>query len=603
MSEDDTLAVHTAEPAGPALSEDGHSTRRLTVVFWIVGIALAALHNCAARHMMNPDGINYIDMGEAYLRGDWDMAINSYWSPFYSWLVATGLRIMQPSPYWEFAAVHLVNFLIYIAAMCCFHFFLAQVIHYNQFRKLADGEYTVLPDWAWIMLGYPLFMWTSLRLMVSPSQDVVPVTPDMCVAAFVYLAAGLVLKVRMDGKRWAPFVWLGIVLGFGYLAKAPMLPLGIVFLGVAFLAVHNIKRAIPRALVAFALLLLIAGPHITLISRQKGKFTFGESKTLTYAWFVNGVRRPVHWQGGPPGSGTPVHPTRQIFDSPEVFGFGTPIGGTYPAWYDPTYWYEGLKPHFSLRGHLSCLTLSAKTYFDIFARMHCSLIVAFLVLCFVGCRRRLWVKDIAANWVLLLPAIAALGMYSLIFVRGRYIGAFIVIIWAGLLSSVRLVDSSASRRLVTGVCGAVLVVIAIALAFPAALWAGRVVRDIPKIRYKSDHVHWRIANALHEMGVEEGDKVAFIGWSFNAYWARVARVRIVAEIPVDGVLPFLAADAATKAKVMEALAGIGAKAVLTDRMPEPLTPQGWTRIGDTNRCCYLLPGEDKSASRARSPKE
>jgi hypothetical protein len=31
---------------------------------------------------MNPaDGISYLDIGDAYWRGDWHMAINAFWSP------------------------------------------------------------------------------------------------------------------------------------------------------------------------------------------------------------------------------------------------------------------------------------------------------------------------------------------------------------------------------------------------------------------------------------------------------------------------------------------------------------------------------------------
>ena len=53
------------------------------------------------RHYVNPDGLSYIDMGEAYIRGDWDMAINTYWSPLYAWLIGITLFIIKPSPYWE----------------------------------------------------------------------------------------------------------------------------------------------------------------------------------------------------------------------------------------------------------------------------------------------------------------------------------------------------------------------------------------------------------------------------------------------------------------------------------------------------------------------
>ena len=34
------------------------------------------------------DCISYMDISTFYRNGDWRMALNSYWSPMYSWLLA-----------------------------------------------------------------------------------------------------------------------------------------------------------------------------------------------------------------------------------------------------------------------------------------------------------------------------------------------------------------------------------------------------------------------------------------------------------------------------------------------------------------------------------
>ena len=34
---------------------------------------------------MISDGVSYLDIGDAYFRGDWKAAVNAYWSPVYSW--------------------------------------------------------------------------------------------------------------------------------------------------------------------------------------------------------------------------------------------------------------------------------------------------------------------------------------------------------------------------------------------------------------------------------------------------------------------------------------------------------------------------------------
>src|SRR6476646_1488755 len=101
---------------------EGIKTRRLVAALWLVSILLAALHSWVGRHAMNPDGVTYMDISDAYRAGHWKAALNSYRSPLYSWLLLPALAVTQASPDTEFAAVHAVNFLIFLAALFCFHY-------------------------------------------------------------------------------------------------------------------------------------------------------------------------------------------------------------------------------------------------------------------------------------------------------------------------------------------------------------------------------------------------------------------------------------------------------------------------------------------------
>lgn len=176
-----------------AMTGNNSSYQWLRTFFWGAAILLGGADAWATRFTMNPDGISYLDMGDAYLSGDWHMAINAYWSPLYSWILGLFLKVMKPSPYWEFPVVHLVNFLIYAAALGSFEFFLCAFIDFRRESWKSSGEEgdATLPEWAWRVLGYSLFVWTSLVLI-----SIRLVTPDMCVAAFVYLASGLLLRMR-----------------------------------------------------------------------------------------------------------------------------------------------------------------------------------------------------------------------------------------------------------------------------------------------------------------------------------------------------------------------------------------------------------------------
>jgi hypothetical protein len=42
------------------------------------------------------------------------------------------------------------------------------------------------------------------------------------------------------------------------------------------------------------------------------------------------------------------------------------------------------------------------------------------------------VVDLIRGWGLVLVALAAFGMYALVYVEGRYIGVFVVLLWADL---------------------------------------------------------------------------------------------------------------------------------------------------------------------------
>jgi hypothetical protein len=380
--------------------------RHLKAAFWVIAVSLGLLQTWATRHYMNPDGVSYLDVADAYWRGDWGMAINGYWSPFYSWILGLPLAISSPTSYWEATVVHFTNFGVYLGALICFEFFWRSLsdCQCNQGTESRTGDCVALPSWAWWAIGYSLFIWASLNLI-----SVREVTPDMAVAAFVYLAAGLILRINCGSASWRTFALLGIVLGFGYLTKAAMFPLAFVFLGASLVANRNWRRTGPLVLLALLLFLAVSAPFVSALTERKGRLTFGDSGKLNYAWFVNGVTWHVHWQGNDDGSGAPVHPTRKLHDMPAIYEFVTPIGGTYPPWYDPAYWYEGVKLDFDLGKQVGVLASNASVYFDLFARERADLLVGTIVLYLLGRRRLSTVQERALPWMLLTPALAAFG--------------------------------------------------------------------------------------------------------------------------------------------------------------------------------------------------
>jgi len=578
----------------PSVTDENFQLRWLKALFRFTAVTLGGLHTWAAatRYSMNPDGIAYIHMGEAYMRRDWSSALNSYWSPLYSWVLGLALHLPNPPMRWEFPLIHIVNFSVYLVTLLCFEFFWCQLRgpQQGQVTLVSGGKSLTLPGWAWLGLGYTFFIWSSLNLI-----KIWAVTPDMFVAAFVYLAAGIIVHIRTAAASWRTSALLGIVLGFGYLAKAAMFPMAFVFLGVSLLSVGNLRRAISLALTASVFFLLIGGPYIAVLSNAKGRFTFSDAGKLMYAWHVNGIPYP-HWQGEVPGGGIPKHPSRKIFDVPPIYEFGTPIGGTYPVSYDPSYWYEGVVPHFDLRGQIRVLLSGAQIYFDLFFRQLGGLIVGLLILYVFGQRRQVRVADILRQWGLVIPAFAALGMYALVHVQSRYIGAFVVLLWADLLANVRLPDLPTSNKLMNLVSVTMILIMLINIAAFNFEGFNALISNAFRTQSVSQQAlppSWpgEVAEELHRLGIQPGGRVAIIGYGFDAFWARLARVQIVAEMLEWQAEAFWLGDSTVRSQVIEAFAHTGAKAIVAEHVPAYASLAGWHRIGDTDYYIYLVTEE------------
>ena len=307
---------------------------------------------------MNPDGISYLDVGDAYFRRDWSAAVNGYWSPdvllvsracasYFQAFVALGIH-------------HQCTWLIssFIWRLCClfgFFFIRCSAAVREQAAECAEGP-VPLPDWVLLGLGYSVFLWASL-VLIDPGL----VTPDLLVAAIVFLIGGYLVELRIH-ESYGKFAIFGVLCGTAYLGKAIMFPLGFGFLGILLLSGTWSKRRIYGVLLSALLFLTVSSPFIAALSKQKGRLTFGDSGRLNYASLVNPGAPQVHWQGEPVGSGTPRHTTRQVLENPPVYEFAEPVAGTYPPWYDPSYWNEGVRGTFRLRSQIRVLVQSARNY-------------------------------------------------------------------------------------------------------------------------------------------------------------------------------------------------------------------------------------------------
>jgi hypothetical protein len=528
--------------------------------------------------------------------------INGIWSPLYPAMLGIALRFLKPAPYWESAVAALVNFIIYVFALISFEFLLRELINLSasEERQPTRHGYLTLPPSVWIVLGHALFIWSSLVMIGTAWSSVMlrapGLTPDMLVAVLIYLAAGMLLRIRRGLFGFFSFAVLGVILGVSYLAKAVMFPISFVFLGVSLFLTGNLRAALPRVAMASVIFLALASVYIVPLSLRKERLTFGDTGAFSYAHFINGTPH-FHWQGEPPGNGTPKHPTRKIFDDPDIYEFGLPVGGSYPPWYDPSYWYEGLAPHFDLKPQLRALGINTLFHYYriLFSEYNACLLLAFLILAWLAGRQwRLSLRGILGYWYLLVPALAALCLYWFVYVEARHVGPFLVLLWLGLFSGLRIPESEHTKRLVRIVPIATVVTMGTILAVPAIHHAYLICRELARGVNPSASVDWQVADGLHRIGIKPGDKVASLGlgsqWDF--YWARLAKIQIVVEAPDSD--SFWSADESMQTLAIKAFAGTGAKAVVAKKSSGVFSStccfasDGWQRIGNTDYYAFLL---------------
>ena len=595
------VAIEAADNRSPidSVRHDG-LLRSIRIIFWLFAIVAGASQAWTARDTMATDGISYLEMGDAFAHGHAGALINGYWSPLYPAAIGIAFAVTHPSPRREFAVVHGVNFLIFLLAAASFEFFLRSLLAACRHNR------ENLPAWFVQVAGYVIFLWTSLCLITVSITS-----PDMLLAMFAFLATGILLRIASGSMTWPYFAGLGIVLGLGYIAKAPLFPLSFVFLAVAMILARISHVPVRRSFLALFLFVVLASPLVFMLSSTKHRLTFGDSGRLNYAWYVDGATyrhwqgEPLgipsevapHWTEGPVSTGVPEHPTRRILDSPSVFEFAGSTGGTYPVWYDPSYWNEGLRAPFDARQQLRKILSNARYMYALLLNVHAVqlfqsghayllfspiLVLSWLTLICFGVRPRMSAFRIVALPVIL-PALAAFMMYLLVYSEPRHLAPFVALFYTGCFAALQIRGRMAPGFQLKIISCAIVLAFALTAGLPSSHTAFAATRPEP-----SPSEDWQVVEGLRQIGVGEGVRVGSLTYSNHDHvkWARMARAKIVAELfsgayvtSEDG---FWKADEATRNRIIGALARAGAEIVVSRRLPEGVPPPaGWRRIGAT----------------------
>jgi hypothetical protein len=586
VSGEGRIASPLSSSLTPSPSTFSPADRRLRALFWLLAISLGALQVWAHRNEVSPDSISYIELAWASVRGGLHQIVNAYWSPLYPFLLSLPFRYFHPSPKWEFTTAHLLNFGIYLTCLAAFELFLSELLLAREESactregsKLLEGR--ILRIWGYLFFIWSGYFWVGLTW----------VTPDLCVSAVVFCAVTLLYRIRRGCNGVVMFAGLGAFLGLGYFAKSAMLPLSIVFLVSAFFLSRrggaSFRAAALRILLVVGVLAGVALPFVFSLSAMKDRITFGDTGKIAYVEFVNRATRSVHWQGGPPGTGMPVHPTRQIMRDPEVYEFAAPIPGSYPPWYDPSYWYDGARPRFHWKDQSLALFRAANKYLKMFSVSGVLWVVLVAVMWLLRSRKLAWARRVQGDWLILMPLIAPLLLYSVVLVEFRYVASFalILLLWAlSKLCATAEAPPQRTRRLL-GI---------VALA-PALVVSWMALRDLRLVIRNQPYEPWVVAQHLRAMGIPPGTDVGYVGTALDAYWAHLAQLRVIGEIPDAERASFVLASPERKDEVMRKFRDLGAAAVLTKFADVAHTNSNWQAIPGTRDFVYRLEPNTGSA--------
>jgi hypothetical protein len=600
------MTVNSPEP-----TRLSHWLRRLWPLYCVLTILATFGYALYDSYQIDGDAVSYMDIGDLIRAHNWHGVINGYWNPLYPALLALGHTIFHPTRYTELHAYYMVNFGIFLLEMLAVVAFTDALYNLRELREAATATANRLP---FLLDRYTLRYLGIAILVISTQRELSmgKVRPDALLQAFLLLAlAALLRHLATTQLRYAAL--MGVALGLAYLTKS--FAFLFTFLCVVALVTfrlfwqkHRTASIAAAGLLALVCFSIVAGPYIAALSKQKGRLDFGDSGNLNYVWFVSGTEKMHLEPDETPLFGVAevhlVHPEKQLLKDPPIFSYKQLPYGTYPDWFDTSFFNERIKAH--MNPHLQIIVIG-QCIVRIIRYMcnHPEAWALLVLLLLLGARFRLAFSPSAnAFWLVpFLLGIVTLCIYCLVNVEDRYLTASFFLVLLPLFAVARIspsIENSASHN--TGIrtaASAAVVLLAFLAVGESARIVGQLRRDLVFIQYPTgwyDRETFQAAHALNDLGVGPGDTIACIGTRaclYDIYWARLAGVRILTEIyePNRPLNPYFV-SMPNRAQAYDILRGQGAKVLVGYFDPGLMTTTnpiaaGWRELDNTP--FYALP--------------
>mgnify|MGYP000879450201 CR=1 FL=1 len=207
-----------------------------------------------------PDSISYISIARHYAAGHWGEAVNAYWGPALSWIIAALLLVGMP----EIAAAHAAVWLTGLAAVYALR--RAVAVFGLSGPTVALVEYTGAAVAALLALAF--------------------VGSDVLMAAILLLYFSLIFD-REYGVRSKRGLLCGVLGAAAYVTKSFGLPFFVAHF-VLMNALHYLRgrdhrqRIAGHALAGLVAAVVLSAPWIAAVSAHTGKLTLGTSGSWNY---------------------------------------------------------------------------------------------------------------------------------------------------------------------------------------------------------------------------------------------------------------------------------------------------------------------------------
>ena len=578
--------------------------RRLWPIYCFLAALVTFGYALYDPYQIDGDAVSYMDIGDLIRAHNWHGIINGYWNPLYPAALSLGHTIFHSTRYNELHAYYMVNFGIFLLEMLAIVDFTDALV---QLRELREDSKSLLSPF--LLDRYTLRYLGVGILIISTQRELSmgKVRPDALLQAFLLLGLAALLKhLATSHLRYAAL--MGIALGLAYLTKS--FAFLFTFLCIIALVVFRVawqRYAVPRAVAAGLLALIcfaiVAGPYIAALSKQKGRFDFGDSGNLNYAWFVSGTEK-MHLQPDQTSSFGAAevhltHPNKILLKSPVVVSYNQLPYGTDPDWFDASFWNDRIKAHMDPRLQVP-VTIACLVRILRYIANHPEAWLLLAVLFLIGARLRLdWRPGANAFW--LTPILLGAGVfciYSMVNVEDRYIAfGFLAVLlpaFAALRHSGKVPVSAQNAA------SAVVLLLALLAVGESARIVGELRRNLKVAQSPAgwyDPDTYGAARALNALGVGPGDTVACIGDRAcldTHYWARLAGVRILTEIykPAETPVYSALADMPNRDQVIDTVRSQGGKVLVGYFTPGVMTgtnpvSAGWRELDSSP--FYALP--------------